>query len=401
MVFNYVRVTGAALAFSWLVSCGGGGGSPGVPVTPNPPLPSEPPATPTLKLTEVAMVNDAVYLTAPAGDPRQFIVERRGRIHVLDNGALRATPFLDISARTNMTVEGGLLSMAFDPQYAVNGYLYVVYTDAANNIIVERLTVGATPNLADPASALEIIRIPHPGFTNHYGGLLAFGADGMLYLGTGDGGGAGDPNRNAQNPNTLLGKLLRLDVRGASVAQPYRLPANNPFAGQSGKRGEIWALGLRNPWRYSFDNKQLYIADVGQSEREEVNIQDAGTGGLNYGWNIMEGNACYGGGTCNAAGLTPPAYQYEQGAGQVNGCSITGGDVYRGTRIPALAGSYFFSDYCKGFLKSLRHRSDGAPTVTTWTVADIGAVVSFGRDGSGELYMISASGRIYRIESGG
>jgi hypothetical protein len=396
MRINLARNGAAMLAAGLLASCGGGGGSAGNPD--GPPIGPQPPAaTQYLALTEVANISDAVFLTAPAGDARQFIVERDGRIHVLENGTLRTTPFLDISARVNMAGEGGLLSLAFDPQYASNGYFYVVYTDATQHITVERFNVGASPNVADPTSSLALLRIPHPDYTNHYGGMLAFGPDGMLYLSTGDGGGAGDPRRNAQNANSLLGKLLRIDVRNASAAQPYRIPANNPFA-SSGGRGEVWALGLRNPWRFSFDSNQLYIADVGQAQREEVNISNSATGGLNYGWNILEGTACYNAATCSAAGMTPPVYEYEHGANNVNGCSITGGDVYRGSRMPSLAGSYFFSDFCAGYLKSLRHGSGGAPAVTAWPVAKVGNVVSFGKDGSGELYLIGASGRVYRID---
>lgn len=393
MLIHHARSLPCLVAIACLCACGGGGGNPGS--TMPPPATPAPPTPQSLALTEVAQVPDAVFLAAPPGDTRLFIVERSGRIHILQNGALRVPAFLDIRARVAMTAEGGLLSMAFDPAFASNGLFYVAYTDSANRIAVERFAVGASPDAADATSGLPIIGIAHPDFTNHYGGLLAFGPDGMLYLGTGDGGGVGDPRNNSQNPLSLLGKLLRLDVAGASAASPYRIPPTNPFYGLSSKRNEIWALGLRNPWRYSFDGGLLYVADVGQDAREEVDINAAGLGGLNYGWNIMEAGACYKAGTCAGGGLTLPAYQYEHSA--ANGCSITGGEVYRGRAMAALAGHYFFSDYCAGYLKSLLRAADGSVTVTSWPVAQVGGVVSFGRDADGELYLIAASGKIYRI----
>ena len=265
-----------------------------------------------------------VFLTAPPGDTRQFIVERAGRIRIAENGQLQDTPFLDMRGRTSTDGERGLLSMAFHPRYAENGYFFIYYTDLTGNIVLERLQVAAgAPGRADPLSSLVLLTIPHPGFTNHYGGLLSFGTDGFLYAGTGDGGGAGDPARNAQNLNSLLGKLLRIDVNQASPTLPYTIPANNPFAGQAGARGEIWAYGLRNPWRYAFDAGQLYIADVGQDQREEIEIVASAQGGLNFGWNIMEGGQCYNTASCDRTGLTLPLAEY--GHDSAGGCSITGG----------------------------------------------------------------------------
>ncbi|RSZ56912.1 PQQ-dependent sugar dehydrogenase [Massilia atriviolacea] len=351
-----------------------------------------------LNVREVASVNGAIFLTAPGGDTRQFIVERSGRIHVMQDGALLGTPFLDIRNRVSVSGEGGLLSMAFHPRYASNGWFFIYYTDAANNIVIERHSVSSgNRNLAEASAVLEIIRIPHPGATNHYGGLVSFGPDGMLYLATGDGGGAGDPQGNAQNPASLLGKMLRLDVNDSRGAQPYLIPPSNPFAGQSARRGEIWALGLRNPWRYAFDGERLYIADVGQGKREEVDIVGANQGGLNYGWNVMEGTLCYNAALCNRNGLTLPAFEYEHGSNKVNGCSITGGFVYRGKAIPELAGRYFYSDYCGGYLKSFLYKDNAVTEQTGWTIPDIDAVQSFGQDGEGELYLIAATGKVYRI----
>jgi glucose/arabinose dehydrogenase len=310
---------------------------------------------------------------------------------------VRAVPFLDIGARVVADGEGGLLSLAFDPQYASNGYFYVYYTDPQHNIVVERYSAAANPNLADPTSALTIIRIPHPQYVNHFGGLVAFGPDGYLYLGTGDGGGAGDPQGNGQDLTVVLGKMLRLDVSAASAGQPYTIPSTNPFAAQPGRRAEIWAWGLRNPWRYAFDGAQLYIADVGERQREEVNIVAAAQGGLNYGWNTMEGSLCFEATSCDRAGLTLPAYEYAHGATSADGCSITGGYVYRGSALPELDGRYFYSDYCGGFLKSFYATATGVIEQRTWDVGAIGAVVSFGRDGQGELYLIAQSGHVYKV----
>ncbi|SFU72724.1 PQQ-dependent sugar dehydrogenase [Pseudoduganella namucuonensis] len=372
-----------------LASCGGGGGG----ATPVPP-------TTTLALTlrqVVGGLNQPIYLTAPAGDARLFIAERPGRIRIVSNGALLTQPFVDISAKTTVNGERGLLSMAFHPQYAQNGYFYLYYTDTNGDIAVDRMQVSGDANVANPASATRVISVPHPGATNHNGGQLAFGPDGYLYLGTGDGGGAGDPNGNAQNPTSLLGKMLRLDVGGSGPG--YAIPPDNPYIGMSSRRNEIWASGLRNPWRFAFDRTDglLYIADVGQGEREEVNIAAATQGGNNYGWRTMEGTACYNAATCERAGLFIPQFEYQHGANDANGCSITGGFVYRGAAIPELAGEYFYSDYCKGYLKSFPYRNGVAGAVRDWATGDIGNVLSFGQDAAGELYMLSANGGVYRI----
>ncbi len=355
-----------------------------------------------LALSDVANVPGAVFAATPPGDARLFIVERGGRIRILQGGAVLPTPFLDISSRVSAQGEGGLLSIAFHPQFAINGQLFLYYTDLANNIVIERHRVSAgNANLAEAGVGQEIIRIPHPTYDNHFGGTVAFGPDGMLYLATGDGGGGGDPLGNARNPASLLGKMLRLDVSAASTSQPYAIPAGNPYVNDtSGRRPEIWALGLRNPWRFTFDNNNLYIADVGQNRFEEVNIAAATTGGLNYGWNIMEGSQCYNATSCNQGGLTLPSFEYEHGTNGINGCSITGGYVYRGSALAELAGRYFYSDFCKGFLKSLQYGGTTVSGQTDWPIPSIGNIVSFGRDGNGELLMINVSGRIVRIVRG-
>ena len=355
----------------------------------------------TLALREIASVPGAVFAAAPAGDARLFIVERAGRIRILQGGVLLGTPFLDISGRVGAQGEGGLLSIAFHPDYATNGILFLYYTDLASNTVIERHRASSNANLAEAGPGLEIIRIAHPNYTNHFGGLVAFGPDGMLYIGTGDGGGAGDPARNSQNPASMLGKMLRLDVSASTTAQPYAVPPTNPWANDtSGRRAEIWASGLRNPWRYSFDGGNLFIADVGQALLEEVNIVGASQSGLNYGWNTMEGSQCYNATSCDKTGLTLPAFEYNHGSNSANGCSITGGYVYRGSAIAELAGHYFYSDYCRGFLKSFVYSGAKVSEQTDWAIPNIGPVLSFGRDGGGELLLVASSGKVHRIVRG-
>ncbi len=368
-----------------LTACGGGGGG-GAPQAP-------------LALTLQPVVSglaSPVHLTAPEGDSRLFIVERAGRIRIVQGGTLLAAPFLDISARTTTDGERGLLSMAFHPHYATNGYFFVYYTDTNGDIAIDRFSVqAADPNAADPLSGTRVLSVAHPTFSNHNGGLLGFGPDGDLYIGTGDGGGGGDPNGNAQNQDSLLGKLLRIDVDPGG--QPYAIPSSNPFAGQAGKRGEIWAYGLRNPWRYAFDaaQGQLYIADVGQDRREEVDIAGVGEGGLNYGWNIMEGTLCYPADPCNQQGLALPVLDYDHGGS--NACSIIGGHVYRGAAIPELQGSYLYSDLCAGWLKSFVFRNGAAEERTDWGVPDVAPIYSMGEDAQKEQYLLSGNGGVYRV----
>lgn len=349
-------------------------------------------STPGLVGTVVASgFSSPLHLTAPASDPRLFVVEKPGRIRIVENGQLHATPFLDISNLVSTGSEQGLLSLTFHPQYAANGYFYVNYTDTSGNTRVVRYTVSADPNVADAASAKLILTVAQPA-SNHNGGHVLFGPDGMLYIAMGDGGGGGDPFRNGQDTATLLGALLRIDVdRG----DPYAIPADNPLVGQPGARAEIWAYGLRNPWRIAFDRATnlLYIADVGQSAWEEVSVASAATGGLNYGWNIMEGQHCFGGGACNSSGLVLPVLEYDHSVG----CSITGGYVYRGSAMPAVQGHYFYSDFCSGFLRSFVYANGVATDAREWEVGILGRVLSFGVDGAGELYVLSQNGNVYRL----
>ncbi|MFQ5678705.1 MAG: PQQ-dependent sugar dehydrogenase [Gemmatimonadota bacterium] len=332
-----------------------------------------------------------VHLTSPPGDQRLFVVEQPGRIRLIEGGALQALPFLDLTDRVGSGGERGLLGLAFHPQYAANGHLYVDYTDRNGNTRVERYTVSADPDRADPATAKAILQVGQP-FSNHNGGLVAFGPDGKLYVGLGDGGGAGDPQGNGQNPGTLLGSLLRIDV---DAGDPFAIPPDNPFVGQAGRREEIWAWGLRNPWRFAFDREAdvLYIADVGQNAFEEVNAAPVAAAGLNYGWNVMEGTHCFpSGAACDTAGLTLPVLEYDHS----QGCSVIGGFVYRGEAIPALRGHYFYSDFCRGFLRTFR-LDGGAVDRREWEVGPLGQVLSFGEDAAGELYILSATGTVFRI----
>jgi len=338
-----------------------------------------------------------------AGDTRLFVVEKPGYIRIVQpGGTVLPTPFLDVHTLVSGDNEEGLLGLAFDPQYATNGHFFVYYTNTSGDIRVVRYTVSGDPNVADGGSALQILAIPHPVNTNHNGGGLHFGPDGYLYIGTGDGGSGCDPDDNAQNGNKLLGKLLRIDVESGS---PYAIPPSNPFVGPDGIADEIWALGLRNPWRYSFDraNGNLYIGDVGQNQIEEVDFRLAGdAGGENFGWDCYEGSSSSSISGCSTTAVcTPmsafifPVHEYTHAFG----CSITGGYVYRGTQSPALDGIYFYSDYCAGEIWGLTTPDNG----TTWSNQSFGTPVgglnptSFGEDSAGELYVASDGGTIYHL----
>jgi glucose/arabinose dehydrogenase len=346
-----------------------------------------------LQLVTQAVPNPT-YLTAPPGDARLFIVDRAGRIRIVKNGAVLATPFLDISSRALADGEGGLLSMAFAPDYATSGHFFVYYTDYGGDIRVDRHFAAAGSDVADP-SPTPVITIPHPTYNNHNGGLVTFGPDGMLYLAPGDGGGSGDPSGNGQNLGTLLGKMLRIDVR----TLPYTVPPDNPFVGRAGARPEIWAYGLRNPWRFDVApgtaaRGDLYIADVGQGFWEEIDLVRGNTGGQNFGWSVTEGSRCHPAGTmCSTAGFTLPVYEY----GREDGCSIIGGSVYRGSAIPELTGHFFFSDFCRGWVSTMLGGGDSAARVRRWLAPNRGEVFSLGRDGAGEIYVLFADGSVFRV----
>jgi len=384
---------------------------------------------PEVNLTQVAAgLARPVHVThAGDGSGRIFIVEQHGRILILDDDG-STTPFLDINERVASPAAGGgneqgLLSVAFPPGFAEKGYFYVYYTMRDGDNVVSRFSLADDPNLANPESEEQIIVLPHPQYTNHNGGQLAFGPDGYLYIATGDGGGGGDPLDNAQDPASLNGKLLRIDVEMESLRtkrskpyarsssqkyncylpmvttdKAYTIPADNPFIDDPDFRPEIWAFGLRNPWRFSFDRQtgDVYIADVGQNRWEEINFQPANSpGGENYGWNIMEGEECYAADSCDTEGLTMPVHVYPIFSS--SDCSITGGFVYRGEQYPELDGLYIYGDFCSGRIWGMR-QDDGEWQTGLLTNTDF-RISSFGEDELGEVYVADMTGgSVYRID---
>ncbi|MGQ9765994.1 MAG: PQQ-dependent sugar dehydrogenase [Anaerolineae bacterium] len=367
--------------------------------------PAQPPSPPldTLRLAlrpVVVGLRNPLYVThAGDGSGRLFVVEQAGIIRVVADGRPANVPFLDIRDRVGSNApEQGLLGLAFAPDYPSSRYFYVNYTDRRGDTVISRFVVTADPGVADPRSESLVLKIPQPA-ANHNGGMLLFGPDGYLWVGTGDGGAANDRFGNGQNPSTLLGKMLRLDVT-SDRAVPYQVPADNPWVqadwNSRDMRDEVWAVGLRNPWRYSFDRAtgDLWIADVGQNLYEEVHYVPAGSpGGLNFGWPIMEGTHCFPEtAACDHAGLEIPVVDYAHAG---NGCSITGGYVYRGAASPALAGIYLYGDYCSGKIWGLAREGDG------WRSAlllESGLnISSFGEDEAGELYVVDLRGGVYRV----
>ena len=350
-------------------------------------------------------------VTAPPRDfSRVFVVEQRGTIRIIKDGVLLPDPFLSIPDRVSCCGERGLLGLAFPPDFAATGWFFVDYTDPNGNTVIARYQVSADPDRADRDSERVLIGIDQP-FSNHNGGQVAFGPDGYLYIGMGDGGSGGDPLGNAQNDDVLLGKLLRMNVRVPSDSTAlYTVPPDNPHADRGDRLGLIWAKGLRNPWRFGFDRAtgDLYIADVGQGSREEIDVQPAASrGGENYGWRVFEGFACF-----NPApdpscpdqpnGYTMPVLDYGHQAGR---CSITGGYVYRGCALPDLRGEYFFADYCTQFTQSF-HLVDGVVTglhdrtteLAPGNGQSIDQVSTFGEDGRGELYIADyLDGELYKL----
>jgi glucose/arabinose dehydrogenase len=330
-------------------------------------------------------LSDPIFLTAPSGDPRLFVALQGGVIRIIDNGQELSTSFIDINNQVQSGGERGLLGVAFHPDYAANGYVYLHYSDNNGDTQVDRFTVSSNVNVLSVGSQTPIISVPQP-FSNHNGGMLAFGVDGMLYLALGDGGSGGDPLDSGQTPTTLLGSILRLDVDGGT---PYAVPSDNPFVGSGAGADEVWAYGLRNPWRFSFDSAagHIYIGDVGQNAFEEIDVEPADAAGRNYGWNTMEGTSCFGAGSCNMNGLTLPVLAYDN---PDDGCAVVGGYVYRGSAIPTLQGHYFYSDACSGWLRSFRYDNGLAADQQDWNLMTSG-VRSFGVDADGELYLLAGS----------
>jgi glucose/arabinose dehydrogenase len=355
-----------------------------------------------------------LFVAAPNGDPRLFVVERAGRIRIVENGATLATPFLDIRTRVGTLGEGGMLGLAFPADYASSGLFTVYYTNSNLDSVVARFSVTADPNVADPSSEDVLLFIDQPdgsGFQNHKGGTIHYGPDGFLWFATGDGGSSNDPFENAQNPQSLLGKMLRIDVGPVFApgsipvaGEAYRIPADNPFVA-SAPRDEIWALGLRNPYRWSFDRStgDLWIGDVGQFAVEEVDFEPAGDpGGRNYGWDVMEGSSCNPtdpapAPPCNDPSLSLPVHEYGH---EADDCSIIGGNLYRADSS-LLSGLYFFGDFCTGRVWSF----DPATLAVTERTAELGAaagvgftLVSFGEDGFGRVLLVQRSaGTVYRL----
>jgi glucose/arabinose dehydrogenase len=351
-----------------------------------------------------------VYLTQPPGSTDLYVVDARGYIYVVRGGAVEATPFLDVRSTIGSLGSGGdergLLGLAFHPDYATNGRFFVAYTTTTNgeNVVAEGRRSAADPDVAD-ATLTPLIQIPDFA-SNHNGGMLTFGPDGFLYIGTGDGGGGGDPQLTAQDPDSLLGKMLRIDVSAPSGSLMYSIPADNPFVGDATVRPEIWAFGYRNPWRFSFDRQtdELYVADVGQGTIEEIDVEPFGMGGRNYGWSQFEGTMTFRGGRLRPGDThTPPVFEYPHDSSSAvlrNACSITGGYVYRGSAIPGLRGAYLFGDYCSTDVAALRYCAGEVREPSRLDVGGpLGALVSFGQDEAGELYAISfgAGAQVRRI----
>jgi glucose/arabinose dehydrogenase len=361
---------------------------------------SSPRASTPLALTPVATgLSDPVFVTSAPGDStRLFVVEQTGAIRVIKNGVLLGTPYIDLSGLIIMSSEQGLLGLAFHPNYQSNGYFYVNYSRNSDGAtVVSRFHVSGNPDIADSFSESIVITIPQP-FTNHNGGMVAFGpTDHYLYIGMGDGGNGGDPGNRAQNKLNLLGKMLRLDI---DTTSGYKIPVSNPFVGNGSYAPEIWALGMRNPWRFSFDRGtgNMYIGDVGQNAYEEVDVEPSGSGGRNYGWRLKEGYHCYNPSSqCDTlAGLTDPAWEFDHSAG----CAVSGGYVYRGCAMPDWQGAYFFSDYCSGDIWSFRWTGTDVSVIDTLT-PQLGTggqnIVAFGEDYYGELYVVDLAGTISKI----
>jgi len=356
--------------------------------------PLAPPSSIAVELVEVASGFDRPLFATPAGDGsgRLFVVEQGGRIWIVDGEGRRAEPFVDLSGVLDTDRgERGLLGLAFPPDFAESGRLFVAHT-AREEVRIASLRVSSNPDRADPKSVDTVLAMEDPA-SNHNGGMIAFGPDGHLWIATGDGGAGGDPWNNAQDLGSLLGKILRLDVR----KPPYAIPPDNPFRDRLLAREEIWSYGLRNPWRFSFDRAtgELWIGDVGQNAWEEIDREDpAEGGGINYGWRILEGNHCYNPRKgCEREGMREPVLEYSHR----HGCSVTGGYVYRGSAIPGLVGAYLFADYCRGTVWALGRPGSEAEALSV-LVESGERISSFGEDEAGELYLCAhGSGRLLRL----
>jgi glucose/arabinose dehydrogenase len=342
---------------------------------------------------DVSFVRPTFLTHAGDGSDRLYVLEQRGVMWTFDPAGGAAEQYLDLRDRVNSGGEEGLLGLAFDPAFESNGYFYLYYSAAdPRRTVLSRFSVGEG-GVADASSELVILEVPQP-YANHNGGMIAFGRDGYLFVALGDGGSGGDPHGHGQNLGTLLGSILRIDVREASAEEPYRVPRDNPFVGDESARAEIWAYGFRNPWRFSFDNQTgaLWAGDVGQSEYEEIDLVQRGG---NYGWNIMEGFHCFGTSSCDQSGLELPVVEYSHDLG----CSVTGGYVYRGRSVPSLRGVYVYADLCSGIVWGLRYNANGPSSSRRLVEVDF-RVPSFGVDAQGELYLLGFDGGIHRFVDG-
>ncbi|MEA2413103.1 MAG: hypothetical protein QOC77_3664 [Thermoleophilaceae bacterium] len=385
-----------AASIALLAGCGGcgNGGASGTTAAPRDKPKPAVSAARGVRLKRVGSFSSPIFVTAPPADKhRLFVVERAGRIRVVKDGHKLAAPFLDISSEVSTDSERGLLSMAFAPDYASSGRFYVYFTDHSGDIHIQEFR-RASANRAAPGSARNLLTINHREFGNHDGGQLQFGPDGRLYAGVGDGGSGGDPHNHGQSLNTDLGKLLRIDPRKRSGGRGFGVQGN-AFAGRRGARPEIWAYGLRNPWRFSFDRVtgDLVIGDVGQDTVEEIDFARRGTGrGANYGWNVFEGNRRYRSGS--TPGAVRPRVTHTHSAGY---CSITGGYVVRDRSLGSLYGRYVYGDLCHSTLRSVRLGRRGGASGDHALTVSVRNLVSFGEDARGRVYAVSLDGQVSRL----
>jgi glucose/arabinose dehydrogenase len=361
------------------------------------------PSQVTLSLSALhsGFVAPVAVTSARDGSGRLFVVEQRGTVKLVSGGKVQAAPYIDMRGKVSAGDERGLLSLAFHPRFKTNGQIYAAYTDAQGALKVVRLVAGPRATHVAPTTELPIITIPHPGHDNHNGGQLAFGPDGDLYIGTGDGGGGGDPANNAQNRSSLLGKVLRIDLDSACCGRRYVIPSDNPYFNTTAFKREILHYGLRNPWRFSFDRRfgNLWVADVGQDQREEIDLLTARDKGRNLGWDCREAtidvSATYGGRYCAGRSFTSPLTSYPTHAG--GRCSVIGGFVYRGARYASLIdGMYVYADFCSGELFGITHVGNGYVSGVAGRRAGA-QVTAFGEDDGGELFAVGLTGLLYRV----
>jgi glucose/arabinose dehydrogenase len=367
--------------------------------TPSPTAAGFDPAGVSVRFTTIAALPGRPLDISHAGDgsKRLFVAEQGGLVYVIEGGDVQGTPFLDIRDQVSGGGEQGLLGIAFHPDFPDDPRLFVHYTDKAGDTVVSSFAVDpGSPDAADPDSETVILTVDQP-YSNHNGGGLEFGPEGYLYIALGDGGSGGDPLDSGQRLDTLLGKILRIDIDRTSAGKAYAIPSSNPFAGDAGRRGEIWLYGLRNPFRFSFDRRtgDLWLGDVGQGDWEEIDVARGGVGGLNFGWRIMEGGHCYSPSSgCTTSGLTLPVVEYSHDLG----CTVIGGLVYRGSAYPLLRGAYLFTDFCSGRTWAVDADASGPQPLVE--VADTSAsIAGYGESETGELYAVDLGGQVYRVSA--